>query len=238
MQLFTKCYEHKLLLLQAVPMPLLRLNYTKSCWHKSHTSSADKSQFFHNCQVGKILPKKTHQSLKRSLWKKEEKKKTLDSFRWNAVRTAPVLSHSLLYIRLTRTQRKWSYGAVTIVTDEGEDEEWHGAGLLYTTPHPVLHPNTGRGSGGFLRRGAFWRARAASQGYCHSPRIRRFEVYSATVEFITLIVVSVTQGRRQMGGRNDCGREGECIKRVRRWGGGRVCLLCSWLIIGSSARGS
>lgn len=80
--------------------------------------------------------------------------------------------------------------------------------------------------------------RAASQGCCHSPPSRISEVYSSMAEFITPIVVSVTQGRRQMGGRNDCGRE--CIKRVQEKGGGReggVCLLCSWLIIGSRAQG-
>lgn len=36
--------------------------------------------------------------------------------------------------------------------------------------------------------------------------------YSSTVEFITLIVVSMTQGRRQMGGRND-GRGGGGVLR-------------------------
>lgn len=58
--------------------------------------------------------------------------------------------------------------------------------------------------------------RAASQGYRHSPPIRLFEVYSSTVEFITPIVASVSRGRRQMGGRNDCGREGECINKGPR----------------------
>lgn len=51
-----------------------------------------------------------------------------------------MLSQSVLYIRLTWTQRKWSYGTVTIVTDEGEDEEWHGTGLLSANPSPPPLP--------------------------------------------------------------------------------------------------
>lgn len=145
-----------------------------------------------------------------------------------------------VYIRLTWTQRMWPYGVVTIVTDEGEDEEWHGAGLLSTPSFPPIPKQEEEAVDFFDEEPPG--ERAASQGYCHSPPIRILEVYSSTVEFITPIVVSVTRERRQMGGRNDCGREGECIKRVQQEGGGRgggggVYLLCSWLIIGSRAQG-
>lgn len=53
------------------------------------------------------------------------------------MKTAPVLSHLLLYFRLTWMQREWSYGVVTMVTDEGEDEKWHGAELSSTAPPPT-----------------------------------------------------------------------------------------------------
>lgn len=54
-----KVLQVKQLLLQAVlSQSLFRLNYIKSCWHKIHIFSADKSKFFHNCQVGKNYSKK------------------------------------------------------------------------------------------------------------------------------------------------------------------------------------
>lgn len=75
-------------------------------------------------------------------------------------------------------QHKGSYGAVTMVTDEGEDEEWHGAELLSTGS------NTGRGSGEFLRRGVSWGESVDNASTVGERRVQDLKGTEQDIEFI------------------------------------------------------
>lgn len=147
------------------------------------------------------------------------------------MKTAPVLSHLLLYFRLTWMQHEWSYGVVTMVTDEGEDEKWHGAERLSTAP-PA--PNTGRGSGWFLRWGVSWGASAdtvavaagAWQGQDLKGIATSMEQEIENLQFHSRVYNPQLCQSLEAGGRQRrewLQRCRKCMTRIRRGS----CLFCS-----------